>query len=101
MLDRHYAPSTQTFLTETVSEEIKKHLGKRIGILTFKNNIKDDSITTQIALSQKGDLAEAASNLYDAMHDLDHQNLDIIIAERFPDFGLGKSINDRLQRATF
>jgi len=46
-------------------------------------------------------MAEAASKLYDAMHDLDHQNLDVIIAERFPDFGLGKSINDRLQRATF
>lgn len=101
MLNRHYAPATQTFLTDTVSEEIKKHLGKRIGILVFKTGLKDDTITTQIILSQKGDMAEAASKLYDAMHDLDHQNLDVIIAERFPDFGLGKSINDRLQRATF
>ena len=101
MLDRHYAPATHTFLTDTVSEEIKKHKGKRIGILVFKTDLKDDTITTQIILSQKGDMAEAASKLYDAMHDLDHQNLDVIIAERFPDFGLGKSINDRLQRATF
>ena len=29
------------------------------------------------------------------------ENLDVIIAERFPDSGLGKSINDRLQRATY
>lgn len=101
MLDRHYAPTTQTFLTDSVSKEIKKHIGKRIGILTFKSDLKDDAITTQITLSQKGDMVEAASKLYDAMHDLDHQNLDVIIAERFPDFGLGKSINDRLQRATF
>ncbi len=101
MLDRHYAPSTQTFLTDTVSEEIKKHIGKRIGILVFKSDLKYDTVTTRIILSQKGDMAEAASKLYDAMHDLDHQNLDVIIAERFPDFGLGKSINDRLQRATF
>lgn len=100
MLDRHYAPATQTLLTNNVSEEIKKHLGKRIGILVFKSDLKNDSVTTQIILSQKGDMAEAASKLYDAMHDLDFQNLDIIIAERFPDFGLGKSINDRLQRAT-
>ena len=100
MLDRHYAPATQTLLTNNVSEEIKKHLGKRIGVLVFKSDLKNDSVTTQIILSQKGDMAEAASKLYDAMHDLDFQNLDIIIAERFPDFGLGKSINDRLQRAT-
>lgn len=101
MLDRHYAPSTQTFLTDDVSEEIKKHKGKRIGVLVFKTDLKDLTITTQIILSQKEDMAEAASKLYDAMHDLDHQNLDVIIAERFPDFGLGKSINDRLKRATF
>jgi L-threonylcarbamoyladenylate synthase len=44
---------------------------------------------------------EAASKLYAAMHELDHKNLDIIIAEKFPAFGLGNSINDRLQRATF
>jgi L-threonylcarbamoyladenylate synthase len=101
MLDRHYAPTTQTFLTDDVSEEIKKHKGKRIGVLVFKSELKNFDITTQIILSQKGNMAEAASKLYDAMHDLDHQNLDVIIAERFPDFGLGKSINDRLQRATF
>ena len=101
MLDRHYAPSTQTFLTDTILEEIKKHIGKRIGILVFKSDLKQPTITTQIILSKDGDMVEAASKLYDAMHDLDHQNLDVIIAERFPDFGLGKSINDRLQRATF
>lgn len=101
MLERHYAPSTRTFLTENISEEIKKHLGKRIGVLTFKSDLKNNTITSQIILSIKGDMAEAASKLYDAMHHLDHQNLDVIIAERFPDFGLGKSINDRLQRATF
>ena len=101
MLERHYAPLTKTFLTEDVSEEIKRHSGKRIGILTFKSNLKDDAITTQIILSEKGNMAEAASKLYDAMHELDHQNLDVIIAEKLPNFGLGKSINDRLKRATF
>jgi len=39
-------------------------------------------------------------NLYAAMHRLDSQNLDVIIAEKFPDSGVGKSINDRLIRAT-
>ncbi|MCF7567446.1 threonylcarbamoyl-AMP synthase [Sabulilitoribacter arenilitoris] len=101
MLERHYAPSTKTFLTNNISQELKKHLGKRIGVLVFKSAIKDSNIISQIILSKKGDLQEAASHLYNAMHDLDHQNLDVIIAEKCPDFGLGKSINDRLQRATF
>lgn len=101
MLDRHYAPSTKTFLSENISEEIKKHIGKRIGIITFKSDLKDGTIITQIILSKKGNMQKAASKLYDAMHNLDHQNLDVIIAEKFPDSGLGKSINDRLQRATF
>jgi L-threonylcarbamoyladenylate synthase len=34
------------------------------------------------------------------MHRLDHSNLDIIVAERLPDVGLGKTINDKLERAS-
>ena len=79
----------------------KKEEKKEFKYEVFKSDLKQPTITTQIILSKDGDMAEAASKLYDAMHDLDHQNLDVIIAERFPDFGLGKSINDRLQRATF
>ncbi|MFV9552369.1 L-threonylcarbamoyladenylate synthase [Algibacter sp. PT7-4] len=101
MLDRHYAPATKTILTESVLTEIEKHSGKRIGILTFKTDFKNNAITSQVILSKQGHMHEAASKLYDAMHDLDHQNLEVIIAEKFPDLGLGKSINDRLQRATF
>jgi L-threonylcarbamoyladenylate synthase len=101
MLDRHYAPTTKTYLTNTIINDIKKHSGKRIGVLSFKTKINSKDVSAQIVLSRQGNMAEAASKLYDAMHDLDHQNLDVIIAERFPDFGLGKSINDRLQRATF
>ena len=52
MLDRHYAPATKTILTNTISEEVKKHLGKRIGVLTFKTDLKDDSVSLQIILSQ-------------------------------------------------
>jgi L-threonylcarbamoyladenylate synthase len=33
------------------------------------------------------------------MHELDARSLDVIIAERFPKHGIGKAINDRLERA--
>ena len=101
MLERHYAPSTQTILTTNVQDEIKKYPNKRIGLLTFETFIESDVIEKQIVLSESGNLNEATANLYSALHTLDHEKLDVIIAERCPDFGLGKSINDRLQRATF
>ncbi|MCK8481042.1 L-threonylcarbamoyladenylate synthase [Psychroserpens algicola] len=100
MLDRHYAPKTETILVDDISEAIKKHKDKRIGVLAINSPSEDDGIAFQIVLSEATDLQEAASKLYDALHQLDKHDLDIIIAERFPDFGLGKSINDRLQRAT-
>ena len=100
MLARHYAPKTETFLVDNIAKEVKKHQGKKIGVLVFHTSINDDSLK-EIVLSKKGSFQEAASNLYNAMHELDHLNLDVIIAERFPLQGLGKSINDRLQRATF
>jgi L-threonylcarbamoyladenylate synthase len=100
MLSRHYAPNTDTYLTNNVVELIKCFKGKRIGILVFKNQINGKGIIHKEILSKSGDLNEAAKNLYAAMHRLDEKNLDVIIAERLPDVGLGKTINDKLERAT-
>lgn len=100
MLSRHYSPSTTTYLTNNVSEIIKSFSGKKIGLLMFqKKAIVDDTIIQEI-LSENGDMAIAAQNLYASLHRLDNCNLDIIIAEKHPDEGLGKTINDRLERAT-
>ena len=99
MLSRHYAPSTETFLTQDVKEMVLSHPNKKIGLLIFQKNPISLYVGHTEVLSQKGDLNEAARNLYAAMHRLDHLNLDIIIAEKLPEEGLGKSINDRLKRA--
>ncbi|WP_458627860.1 L-threonylcarbamoyladenylate synthase [Winogradskyella sp. PC D3.3] len=100
MLARHYAPKTTTILTNNMIDAVKLEADKRIGVLAFKAKIENPNIVSQIILSETGNMLEAASKLYDALHQLDKQNLDIIIAEEFPDYGLGKSINDRLTRAT-
>lgn len=100
MLARHYAPKTTTYLVDDVASEIQKHNDKKIGVLVFNSSVNNNEVT-EIILSKNNSMQEAATNLYNAMHTLDSQNLDIIIAERFPNNGLGKSINDRLQRATF
>ncbi|MBD2766792.1 threonylcarbamoyl-AMP synthase [Hymenobacter sp. BT664] len=100
MLARHYAPTTTTYLAANVEEAIKSFSDKKIGLLLFCDKVDAPQVVHQEVLSQNADLKEAAANLYAALHLLDKLNLDIIIAERLPDVGLGKSINDRLERAT-
>ena len=100
MLSRHYAPATATFLERDVKQFINKFPDKKIGLLLFKKRIENGGVMHQEILSEKGDLKEATSNLYAAMHRLDKMDLDMIVAEQFPDVELGKSINDRLKRAT-
>jgi len=51
-------------------------------------------------LSKRQDLAEAATNLFRSMRELDACHLDLIVAEKVPDEGLGAAINDRLSRAS-
>jgi L-threonylcarbamoyladenylate synthase len=100
MLSRHYAPKTTTFVVEDVSKFILDFPDQRVGVLLFDNPIEAPNIKAQEILSRQGSLEEAASKLYAALHRLDKQELDMIVAERFPDHGMGKAINDRLQRAT-
>ena len=101
MLDKHYSPLTTTILTTDITSEIKYHQSKKIGVLTFNSSFKSDAISSEIILSKTSNLKEATANLYDALHELDHQKLDVIIVEKMPDIGLGKSMNDRLKRAAF
>ena len=79
-------------------ETIKENTGKKIGVLSFKDTYSN--VDFQVTLSIQGNLEEAASQLYTSLHELDSKGLDLIIAEYFPNIGLGKSINDRLERAT-
>ena len=99
-LSKHYAPKTEIYLTNKVAELIKIFPNKKIGLLLFKQRISNPRISFKVILSETGSLDESARNLYSALHDLDTRGLDIIIAEKFPDEGLGKTINDRLNRAT-
>ncbi|MFT7072873.1 L-threonylcarbamoyladenylate synthase [Patiriisocius sp. Uisw_017] len=100
MLAKHYAPKTKTYLVNDVEKCIAKFENKSIGVLRFKDSMNTSSIEYLAILSESGDLKEAAANLYNTLHKLDSLNLDVIVAERVPDIGLGAAINDRLERAT-
>jgi len=100
MLSKHYAPSTPFIFTDNIENCIEQFNDREIGLLLFSNTI--DSVPKNVkqkVLSPNENLKEAAAKLYDALHQLDKMNLDIIIAERFPETGLGGVINDKLARA--
>lgn len=100
MLLKHYSPHTPFFLTDNIQESLLNFKGQKIGFLLFnKSFIADINIAHQEILSPQNDMREAASRLYAAMHQMDAYGLDVIIAEKFPDSGIGKAINDRLGRA--
>ncbi len=99
MLKKHYAPKTHFITTDDVEASIQQFQNLKIGVLSFSNKYDLKLVQVQEILSETRDFKEASRNLYAAMHRLDQLNLDIIISEIFPDFDLGKSINDRLGRA--
>lgn len=100
MLPYHYAPLTPFILCENILLEIGKHLGKKIGVISFSKIEKNENISEIVILSAENKLEEAAKNLYSALHLLDSKKLDVIIAQKFEEKGLGKTLNDRLVKAS-
>lgn len=99
MLPYHYSPDTRLVFAEDSAELLQSINPEHIGILAFTQYWPDIPQENQIILSPTGNLDEAARNLYSALHSLDAMNLKLIIAERLPEQGLGRAMNDRLQRA--
>lgn len=96
----HYSPKTPVYLTKNIND-LPDSLpsSQNAGLLTFKNFYSVTGREKQVVLSSVGDLEEAATNLYEALHRLDSMQLDLIIAEYVPNEGIGTAINDRLTRA--
>jgi L-threonylcarbamoyladenylate synthase len=99
MLPRHYAPRTPIVL-HWDEKDLDLHKNKNIGLLAFqepKNHVRFHSVEV---LSKRGDMREAAANLFAAIRRLDAMDLDLILAEPVPEIGLGRAIMDRLRRAS-
>ena len=68
-------------------------------LLNFGSN-KLKSRLIELNLSIKANLKEAGRNLYKYLHKLDKSDCDGIAVAPIPNHGLGKTINDRLSRAS-
>jgi L-threonylcarbamoyladenylate synthase len=91
MLSSHYAPRARLRLDihEVRSNE---------ALLAFGPTVPT-SASRMCNLSPRGDLAEAAANLFAMLRQLDQPGVATIAVMRVPDRGLGEAINDRLRRA--
>lgn len=98
MLKTHYAPRKPMFLGD-LAQLITVYKSKKLGVLSLKPLAYALENGTQLALSEQGDLAEAAQHLFAALRLLDSSDVDLILAEPMPETGLGRAINDRLRRA--
>ena len=86
-LASHYAPSKAVRLNAIQPEPGEWHVG--FGVVEGNDN-----------LSASGDLAQAAANLFDALHRADASAALSISVAPIPHEGIGVAINDRLQRAS-
>lgn len=99
MLKSHYAPKIKLHFGE-MEALLHQFTGQRKALITFTNTYTNPEVLAQEVLSPTGNLQEAARNLFAAMRRLDDSGADVILAERFPQHGLGIAINDRLERAS-
>ncbi|MCB1383546.1 MAG: threonylcarbamoyl-AMP synthase [Notoacmeibacter sp.] len=94
MLKSHYAPSASVRLNA-------RAVGPGEALLAFGPDRIAGADTARLVLnlSERGDLAEAAANLFAHLHALDACGANAIAVETIPAEGLGEAINDRLARA--
>ena len=94
MLKKHYSPNAKIILNSPLTDCIDAFLG--YGGHSPPKNFKGDYLN----LSKKGDLEEAASNLFKMLRILDKKNPNVIYVSPIPQYGIGEAINDRLLRAS-
>ncbi|MFN3529878.1 MAG: L-threonylcarbamoyladenylate synthase [Bacteroidia bacterium] len=98
MLLKHYAPAKK-MVWEASPLDASDIDPTQIARIRFNTFWPGEDPQHQFLLSAKGDLAEAAGRLFGLLRELDKSDYALIRVERMPEHGLGRAINDRLQRA--
>ena len=91
MLKRHYSPGIPMKLNS-----IKPDYKAAFIVFGKKYKMKKNMFN----LSKNSNLKEAAKNLYKILRKIKKNNYKSIAVSKIPNYGLGKTINDRLERAS-
>jgi L-threonylcarbamoyladenylate synthase len=98
MLPRHYSPHVRVRLFDG---EIPLPPAASCALVLQRPRAVPAGYAVVETLSQTGDLAEVAQNLFASLRRLDKEAVDLVVAEIAPERGIGRAINDRLRRASF
>ena len=90
-LPLHYSPGIP------LRTNIKKPKNDEAFLLIKKRKIKSKNY---YYLSKKNDLKQVAKNLYSLLRNIKKKGYKMIAVEKIPNIGIGKTINDRLNRAS-
>ena len=90
MLEKHYSPGIPVILNKNPKNKGDAHV-------IFGNKFKGKK--NKFNLSKKGNLNEAASNLYKILRDIKNKGYKKIYVSKIPNTGTGIAINDRLRKA--
>ena len=100
MLDAHYSPR-KNLLLGNIDQLLLNYREENPVLICFSAPIPDYPSSHQLILSPSGNITEAAVNLFAYLRLADSLSHSIILAEPVPDTGLGRAINDRLNRAAY
>lgn len=98
LLEKHYSPRTPVVLRTNITPLTK--LPPKVGCILFADHAAPCAAVTIKIISDTGDLAEIAAQLFAALRELDHAGLDLIVIDTCEPIGLGAAIMDRLIRAS-
>jgi L-threonylcarbamoyladenylate synthase len=95
LLKSHYSPAKPLYFLG--QKDVDK---TRAGIISLRG---EDIVGYKLSeiLSPRGDLHEAAANLFGALHRMEDAEIDCIVAEPVPEAGIGLAIMDRLRKAAY
>ncbi|MEI8141912.1 MAG: L-threonylcarbamoyladenylate synthase [Chitinophagia bacterium] len=83
MSKTHYAPKTRMIIVNDIEDYIRNNKHQKIGVLSF----------------DKMNMHSIAKNYYHHLYELDKKGYDIIITKKFINTGIGRALNDKIQRA--
>ena len=103
-LQHHYAPERNMILYDdrkALLSALAQRKDERVGLICFGQFDLPEGVNIKVFnLSDGENLTAAAAHYFDTLYQINAWKPDVILAEKVPDVGLGRAINDRLMRGS-
>lgn len=117
MLNSHYSPTKPLYLVDRydIERKVRSFMNvppSRIGFINFNIQCQSsdrpghpteflEQFGKLISLDQPGNLEEYAVKIFASIHQFEEEGIDIILAQKVPEQGIGIAIMDRLNKAAY